>query len=162
MERILEWVPWRPPGDLPDPGIEPTSLKSPALAGRFFTTSTTQETPIAYVCVCVCLSVCVGHWVVSDSLWPHELEPTRLLSPWKYPSKNTGRGCHFILQGIFPTQRSNSGLLDCKEILYRLSHQGSLLYEKWLTTNDLLWHPSGNNEGTSPTKYLLTLLPKYT
>ena len=30
-----------PPGDLPDPGIEPTSLKSPALAGRFFTTSTT-------------------------------------------------------------------------------------------------------------------------
>ena len=32
-----------PPGDLPDPGIEPASLTSPALAGRFFTTSTTWE-----------------------------------------------------------------------------------------------------------------------
>ena len=34
-----------PPGDLPDPGIEPASLISPALAGRFFTTSTAWETP---------------------------------------------------------------------------------------------------------------------
>ncbi len=33
------------PGDLPDPGIEPTSLMSPALAGRFFTTSTTWQAP---------------------------------------------------------------------------------------------------------------------
>jgi len=32
-----------PPGDLSDPGIESMSLKSPALAGRFFTTSTTWE-----------------------------------------------------------------------------------------------------------------------
>ena len=32
-----------PPGDLPDPGIEPTSFASPALAGRFFTTSATWE-----------------------------------------------------------------------------------------------------------------------
>ena len=32
------WLPCPPPGDLPDPGIEPASLKSPALAGRFFTT----------------------------------------------------------------------------------------------------------------------------
>ena len=37
-------LPRSPPGDLPDPGIEPTSLMSPALAGRFFTTSTTWET----------------------------------------------------------------------------------------------------------------------
>ena len=34
----LEWVPFLPPGDLPDPGIEQASLGSPALAGRFFTT----------------------------------------------------------------------------------------------------------------------------
>ena len=41
--RILEWVAMStpPPGDLPDPGIEPSSLMSPALAGEFFTTSTT-------------------------------------------------------------------------------------------------------------------------
>ena len=38
-------LPCSPPGDLPDPGIEPTSLASPALAGGFFTTSTTWEAP---------------------------------------------------------------------------------------------------------------------
>ena len=36
-------LPCPPPGDLPDPGIEPTSLLSPALAGMFFTTSATWE-----------------------------------------------------------------------------------------------------------------------
>ena len=36
-------LPFPPPGDLPDPGTEPTSLMSPALAGRFSTTSTTWE-----------------------------------------------------------------------------------------------------------------------
>ena len=41
--RILEWVVISSPGDLPDPGIEPTSLISPALADRFFITSTTWE-----------------------------------------------------------------------------------------------------------------------
>ena len=38
---------------------------------------------------------------------------------------NTGVGCHFLLQGIFLAQGSNSGLLHCTWILYRLSHQGS-------------------------------------
>ena len=41
--RILEWVACHPPGNLPDPGIKPTSLASPALAGRLFTTSGTWE-----------------------------------------------------------------------------------------------------------------------
>ena len=39
--RILEWLPCLSPGDLPNPGIEPASLMSPALAGRFFIASTT-------------------------------------------------------------------------------------------------------------------------
>ena len=34
-------------------------------------------------------------------------------------------GCHFLLQGIFPTQGSNLGLPHCRQMLYRLSHQGS-------------------------------------
>ena len=34
-------------------------------------------------------------------------EPSRLLCPWDSPSKNTGVGCHFLLQGIFPTQGLN-------------------------------------------------------
>ena len=45
--------------------------------------------------------------VVSDSLPPHRLWPTRLLCPWSFPSKDTGMGCHFLLQGIFPTQGLN-------------------------------------------------------
>ena len=41
--RILEWIAFPPPGDLPDLGIEPMSLKSHALAGGFFTTSATGK-----------------------------------------------------------------------------------------------------------------------
>ena len=41
--RVLEWVPFPSPGDLPHPEIKPASLKSPALAGRFFATSATWE-----------------------------------------------------------------------------------------------------------------------
>ena len=41
--RILQWVARIPPGDRPDPEFEPAPLRSPALAGRFFTTSTTWE-----------------------------------------------------------------------------------------------------------------------
>ena len=36
--------------------------------------------------------------VLSDSLWPHGLEPTMLLCPWNVPGKNTGVGCHFLLK----------------------------------------------------------------
>ena len=41
--RILGWVAMPSSGDLPDPGVEPVSLMSPALAGGFFTTSATWE-----------------------------------------------------------------------------------------------------------------------
>jgi len=41
------------------------------------------------------------------------------------PGNNTGMGYHVLLQGIFPTRRSNPGLLHCRQILYHLSHQGS-------------------------------------
>ena len=51
----------------------------------------------------------------------------RLLRPWAFPSKRTGVGCHCLLQRIFPTQGSNSGLLPCRQTLYRLSHQGSIV-----------------------------------
>ena len=47
--------------------------------------------------------VCVNHSVTSDSLRPHGLLPTRLLGPWNSPGKNTGVGCHSLLQGIFRT-----------------------------------------------------------
>ena len=45
-----------------------------------------------YCCCCQVASV------VSNSVRPHGLQPTRLLRPWDSPSKNTGVGCHFLLQ----------------------------------------------------------------
>ena len=54
----------------------------------------------------------------SPTLATHGLQPARLLCPWDSPGKNTGVGCHFLLQGIFPTQESNPGLLHCKQFLY--------------------------------------------
>ena len=61
--------------------------------------------------------------VMSNSLWLYGLQPTRLLSPWDFPGKNTGVGCHVLLQRIFPTERSNPGLLHCRRFLYQLSHK---------------------------------------
>jgi len=58
---------------------------------------------------------------------PVECSPPRLLCPWNSLGKNTGVGCHVLLQGIFPTQGSNLGLPHCRWIVYRLSHQGYLL-----------------------------------
>ena len=55
--------------------------------------------------------------VVTDSLWPHGLKPTRLLPPWDSPGKSTGVGCHFLLQGIFQTQGSNPGLPHSRQTL---------------------------------------------
>ena len=65
----------------------------------------------------------VSHSVMSDSLWPLGLWPARLLCPWDSPDKNTGVGCRSLLQGIFPTQELNLGLLHCRQILYRLSYR---------------------------------------
>ena len=68
-----------------------------------------------------------SHSVVPDSLRPRGLKPTRLLCPWDFPAKDIGVGCHFLLQRIFPTQGSNPGLLHCRQILYRLSHNTIIL-----------------------------------
>ena len=67
----------------------------------------------------------VSFSVVSNSLRPHGLYPARLLWSWNSPGKNTGVGIHSLLQGIFLTQGSNTGLPHCRQILYHLSHQGS-------------------------------------
>ena len=43
----------------------------------------------------------------------------------EFPGQNNGVGSLYLLQGIFPTQESNWGLLHCKRILYQLSYEGS-------------------------------------
>ena len=76
-----------------------------------------NKNSICFHCVCV-LWVCS---VVSNLLWPHGLEPVRLFSPWYSPGKNTKADCHFLLQGLFPTQGLDLHLLcilHCRQILY--------------------------------------------
>ena len=69
-------------------------------------------------------------WMLSRVwlLQPHGLQPVRFLCSWDFPGKNTGVSCHFLLQGIFPTQGLNQcllPLLHCRWILCLLSHRGS-------------------------------------
>ena len=49
--------------------------------------------------------------------------PTRL--PWNSPGRNTRVGCHSLIQGSFLIQGSNPGFLQCRQVIYRVSHQGS-------------------------------------
>ena len=135
------------------PRMEPAS---PALAGGFFTTEPPGKPRVrisssildpwvnrsmgelgisAFCCshntssaTAIYYPVCVSHLVVSDSLQTQGVQSTRLLHPWDFPSKNTGVGCHSLLQGIFLTQGSNLGLLHCRQTVYHQSHQGSYIY----------------------------------
>ena len=68
-----------------------------------------------------------SHSVMSDSL-----QPQGLYSPWNSPGQNTGMGSLSLLQGIFPSQRSNLGLLYCRRFLYQLSHKGSPRILEWV------------------------------
>ena len=65
--------------------------------------------------------------VVSDSLRAHGLH-----SPWNSPGQSIGVGSLSLLQGIFPTQGLNPGLLYCRRILYQLSHKGSPKILEWV------------------------------
>ena len=110
-----------PPGDLPHPGIKPMSLASPALVGGFLTT---EPSVCVYVVAQLCPAVCnfvdsslPGSFVHADS-----------------PGKNTGVGCHALLQGIFPTQGLNPGLPRFRQILYHLSQQGGPWILEWVAS----------------------------
>ena len=61
------------------------------------------------------------HWVKNP---PAEQETgvQSLGRPWDFPGKNTGVGCHFLLQGTFSFQGLNLQLMHCKQILLLLSH----------------------------------------
>ena len=80
-------------------------------------------------------------------MWLHGLS-----SPWNSPGQNTAVGSFSHLQGIFPTQQSNQGLLHCRQILYQLSYQGSpsythidilfwVFFPLWFITGDWIWSP---------------------
>ena len=81
-------LPFPTPGDLADPGIQTA-----------FPELQVDSSPLShpgnhgYPCCC-----CKVTSVVSNSVQPHRRQPTRLPCPWDSPGKNTGVGCHFLLQ----------------------------------------------------------------
>ena len=80
-----------------------SGLQVPWRQGQYFLYTllfSSQHTITLMVCV---QSLC-HVWLF---LQPHGLKPARLLCSWDFPGKNTGPGCHFPLQGIFPTQGLN-------------------------------------------------------
>ena len=96
------------PGDLPTQGQNPF-LMSPALVGRFFTTSATWQ-----VHICVCCAV-LGGLVVSNSLRPHELQPTRFLCLWGFSQQKYWSGLPCPPPGDLPNpgiKPSSPALLD--------------------------------------------------
>ena len=75
-----------------------------------------------HLCVCMCT---LSHMQLCDPVdYRVPPGPTRLLCPWNFPSKNTGVGCHVLLQGIFPTQGLSPQLLHWQDSL-PLCHLGN-------------------------------------
>ena len=73
-------------------------------------------TLLFYLKQCACVVSCFRHVQLLATPWP-----TSLLFPWDSPGKKTGMGCHFLPQGVFLTQGSNScflHLLYHRQILY--------------------------------------------
>ena len=118
-------------GSRPQKGKETHSCLEPpkdeTLLTPKFQTSDSQNCERIYLfcfwllgwCWCLVAKSCL------TLLQPHVLQPARLLCPWNFPGKNTGVGCHFLLQGIFLTQGSNPSLLCWQVDSLPLSHQGS-------------------------------------
>ena len=124
----------------------------------------------------MCQNVCNGEvkWSEVTQLCPTLCDPMGyILCPWDFPGNSLGVDCHFLLQGIFPTQGTNLGLPHCRQMLYCLSHQGSpfVMVQKsiwsstWLVSS---WHKawvlslqSGGRESftvvTSPTSWLVAI-----
>ena len=94
----------------------------------------------AYVCWCVCVCVLYAALVMSNSVRPHGLQPSRLLCLQNSSGKNTGVGCHALLQGSsWPTDRTRISYICCT---------GGGFFTRWAvgealrTINTALFSPS--------------------
>ena len=84
--------------------------------------------------------------VMPDSLWPHGLPRylARLLCSWDFPGKYTRVGCHFLFQGIFPTQGSNLGFPHCRQTLQ--SEPLGKPIQVWPKSNTLQLHSGSDKQ----------------
>ena len=106
---------------------------------------------------CCCLSL--SHVLLFCD--PGELGPTRLLCPWDFSHKNTGEGCHFLLQRLFPSQGSKHCLLEDS---LPPSNQGSpILYNNTIFavyTEKCVgsWHIGSSKEISDITSFLSSII----
>ena len=96
-----------------------------AVSGKHLIRSSPPANSNMYVLCVLSLSV------LSNSLRPYGLQPPGSSVRGDSPGRKTGVGSCFLLQEIFPTQGLNPGLLQCRQILYQLSHQGSPRILEW-------------------------------
>ena len=140
-QEFWSGFPCPPPEDFPNPGTEPVSLMSPALAGGFLTASTTWEAPISRISQ-------FSRSVVSDSLWPHGLQLTRPPCPSPTPSL-------LKLMSIELVMPSNHLILCCPLLLppsiftsIRVFSNESVLHVRW----PKYWSFSFNRQNSGPPK----------
>ena len=115
-------------GDVMRMWCEQCQLQLFAKTLTYSLTSPAAAASTVCVCVCACARAC-SCLVKSDSSRPHGLQPDRLLCPRDSPGKNTGVGCHFLLQGVFLTHGLNLCPLHWQAGSLPLSQRGSLLCE---------------------------------
>ena len=85
-----------------------------------------------------------SHSVVSDSSWPHGLQPTRLLRPWDPPGKSIGVGCHHLLRWMSLPICKN--VTDENSAITRLSHCASSVVKRGqLKGHHTLYKPAGRS-----------------
>ena len=89
-QRTLEWVPY------PSADWARNRTRLSCIVGGFFPNWAIREALCYLVPSCCCC--CQVTSVMSDSVRPHRRQPTRIPRPWDSPGKNTGAGCHFLLQ----------------------------------------------------------------
>ena len=97
--------------------------------------STTTQSAIKNTCVFI--YVVVTQLLSYVQLWDSMDCSPRTLCPWNFPGKNTGVGCHFLLQGIFLTQGSNQRLLHWQVDSLPLSHLGSPFINNLINFNKI-------------------------
>ena len=120
FSRKWSGLPFPSPGDLPDLGIEPRSpeLQADSLPAKSpGKPKTEQKYTQRDRSMLSCDRLFATLWTVARQA----------------PGKNTGVGCHALLQGIFPTQELNPSFLHCRQTLYRMSYQGSPRILEWIT-----------------------------
>ena len=89
----------------------------------------------------------LSHSVMSDPLWPHGLEPTRLLCPWGSSRQKTGVGCHALLQG-FSQRRDRTQVFRITGRFFT-SWATTEAQEYWSGQPSLLWGSSQPRNQTS-------------